>query len=89
MDVEIAHHRHREEGGEEGVLATLVFPVIATGAVAGVKLDMDVGGVSIPHLSPLVRSSMVAIDHPLALEMEFHARNRQYPRSRSQIIDES
>lgn len=59
MDV-VKAHRHREEEGEEGVLATPAFPAIAIGAVAEVEVDMDGGGVSVPVLSPFVRSGMVA-----------------------------
>lgn len=47
MDVETAH-RYREGGGEEGVLATLAFLVIAIGAAVGVEVDTDVLGVSVP-----------------------------------------
>ena len=44
MDIEIAH-RHREEAGEEGVLASPAFPATAIEAVAGVEVVMDtVGG---------------------------------------------
>lgn len=46
MDVETVH-RHREGGGEEGVLATPAFPVIAIGAAAGVEVDTDALGVSV------------------------------------------
>lgn len=59
-DVETAH-RHRGEAGEEGVLATPAFPAIAIGAVAGVEVDMDAGGDSVPAWDPLFRSSMVDI----------------------------
>lgn len=61
MDVETAHH-HREEGGEEGVPATPAFPAIVIGAVAGVVVDMDVGGVSVLILSLLARSNIVATE---------------------------
>ena len=53
MDIETAH-RHREEAGEEGVLATPAFPAIAIEAVAGVEVDMDAVGVSV--LSMLAES---------------------------------
>ena len=52
MDVETARH-HREEAGEEGVLATPAFPAIAIGAVAGVEVDMDAVGFSVLGLSPV------------------------------------
>lgn len=90
MDVETAHHRHRGEGGEGGALAIPAFPATATGAVAGVELDMDTGGLSIPRLSPLVRSTMVAMGtSPCIRDGIRNARDRQYPRSRSQIMDEN
>lgn len=66
MDVETAR-RHQEEGGEEGVLATPAFPAIAIGAAAGVEVDMDAGGVSVPISSPLIRSSMVTIETSLCV----------------------
>ena len=61
MDVVETAHFHREEGEEDGVPATPAFPAIATGAVAGVVVDMDAGGVSVLDLSLLVRSNMAAI----------------------------
>ena len=60
MDVETAR-RHQEEGGE-GVLATPAFPATAIGAVAGVEVDMDAEGVSVPISIPMTKSSMVAIE---------------------------
>lgn len=83
MDIETAH-RHQEEAGGEGVLATQAFPAIAIAAEAGVEADMDVGGVNVQVLSPLIRSSMVAMEIPLCIGDGTLAHDRQYPRSRSQ-----
>ena len=61
MDVEIAH-RHREEVGKEGVLATPAFPAIAIGAVAGVEVDIDAVGFSVLGLSPVGQIKFGAIE---------------------------
>ena len=63
MDVEIAL-RHQEVGGDEGVLATLAFPVTAIGAVAEVEVGMAAVGVSLRGSSRSIRVSMVATDPP-------------------------
>ena len=59
MDDEIAL-RHQEEGGEEGVLATLAFLAIAIGAVVEVEAVMAAVGVSLLGLSWLIKSNVVA-----------------------------
>lgn len=84
MDVETAH-RHQEVRGEEGVLATPAFPAIAIGAVAGVEVDMHAEGVDVLLQSPLIRSSMVAIETTLCIGDGILAHDRQYPSSKSQI----
>ena len=43
----VTARRLRKEGGEEGVLATPAFQATAIEAAAGVKVDIDVGGVSV------------------------------------------
>ena len=63
MDVEIAL-RHKEVGGDEGVLATLAFLVTAIGAVAEVVVGMAAVGASRLGSSRSVRVSMVATDAP-------------------------
>ena len=83
MDVETAH-RPQEEAGGEGVLATQAFLAIAIVAVVGVEIDMDVGGDKVQVLSPLIRSSMVAMEILLCTGDVTLAHDRQYPRSRSQ-----
>ncbi|KAL9128567.1 MAG: hypothetical protein Q9175_007498 [Cornicularia normoerica] len=78
-------HHHREEEGEEGVLATPAFPAIAIGVVAGVEVDMDAGGVSVPVLRSMSKSPMVAFETSRFTRDGIPVARQSIPKSRSRI----